>query len=118
MMAPYATGSLTPSPYVYGPPQMYSLPSPSVPGPSTAPTQPTWDQAAFINAMNNFTLNNPCDQSMTFSAHYFSKLLFHRVFGLKLFALLLFFSIFGLQKHVLYIHRFQSLFLSHPDYLA
>jgi hypothetical protein len=29
-----------------------------VPGPSTSPTQPTWDQAAFNNAMNNFTLNN------------------------------------------------------------
>jgi hypothetical protein len=43
MMAPYVTSSLTPSPYVYGPPQMYSLPSPSTPGPSTAPTQPTWD---------------------------------------------------------------------------
>jgi hypothetical protein len=37
---------------------MYSLPSPSAPGPSTAPTQRTWDQAAFINAMNNFTLKN------------------------------------------------------------
>jgi hypothetical protein len=58
MMAPYATSSLTLSPYVYGPPHMYSLPSPSAPGPSTAPSQPTWDQAAFINAMNNFTLNN------------------------------------------------------------
>jgi hypothetical protein len=55
-------------------------------------------------------LNVPCDQSMTFSAHCFSKLLFHRVFGLKPFALLLFFSIFGLQKHVLYIHRFNPFF--------
>lgn len=27
-------------------------------GPSAQPQQPTWDQAAFINAMNNFTLNN------------------------------------------------------------
>jgi hypothetical protein len=50
------------------------------------------------------------DLSMTFSAHCFSKLLFHRVFGLKLFALLLFFSIFGLQKHVLYTHRFNPFF--------
>jgi hypothetical protein len=28
------------------------------PGPSAPPQQPAWDQAAFINAMNNFTLNN------------------------------------------------------------
>jgi hypothetical protein len=50
------------------------------------------------------------DLSMTFSAHCFFKLLFRRVFGLKLFALLLFFSIFGLQKHVLYIHHFNPFF--------
>ena len=28
------------------------------PSPSAPPQKPAWDQAAFINAMNNFTLNN------------------------------------------------------------
>jgi hypothetical protein len=38
------------------------------------------------------------DLSMIFFAHCFSKLLFRRVFGLKLFAQLLFFSTFGLKN--------------------
>jgi hypothetical protein len=50
------------------------------------------------------------DLSMIFFAHCFSKLLFRRVFGLKLFAQLLFFSTFGLQKHVPFIHRFNPFF--------
>ena len=51
-----------PTPYVYSqlPPPYVLTPSvnPQATGSPAPPQQPAWDQAAFINAMNNFTLNH------------------------------------------------------------
>ncbi|XP_044370836.1 protein transport protein SEC31 [Triticum aestivum] len=53
-LVPYAPGAPSaPSPYAYGQHAPMNMPAPS---PTT--TSPSWDQAAFIAAMNNFTLNN------------------------------------------------------------
>ena len=53
-LVPYAPGAPSaPSPYAYGQHAPMNMPAPS---PTT--TSPSWDQAAFIAATNNFTLNN------------------------------------------------------------
>jgi hypothetical protein len=79
------------APYAYSAPPTLPYAPMHVPWPPSTLSQPTWDQAAFIAAMNNFTPQQQRRYGLDFRFWCFLTYVFKYEFTVSLFSISLFF---------------------------